>query len=44
MNALREHGAKFNDGRFELFKSTVKYDAAVGREQHNYPTAEELPA
>ncbi len=44
MNALREHGRKFNDGRYELFKSTVKYDAAVGRDQHNYPTAEELPA
>ena len=44
MNQLREHGRKFNDGRYELFKSTVKYDAAVGREQHNYPTAEELPA
>ncbi len=44
MNALREHGRRFNDGRYELFKSTVKYDAAVGREQHNYPTVEELPA
>ncbi len=44
MNQLREHGRKFNDGRYELFKSTVKYDAAVGREQHNYPTTDELPA
>ena len=44
MNKLREHGRKFNDGRYELFKSTVKYDGAVGREQHNYPTVEELPA
>ncbi len=44
MNELREHGRRFNDGRYELFKSTVKYDGAVGREQHNYPTAEELPA
>ena len=42
--ALREHGRQFNDGRYELFKSTVKYDAAVGREQHDYPTAAELPA
>ncbi len=42
--ALREHGRQFNDGRYELFKSTVKYDAAVGREQHEYPTASELPA
>ena len=44
LNQLREHGRKFNDGRYELFKSTVKYDAAVGREQHNYPTTDELPA
>ena len=44
MTALREHGKQFSDGRYELFKSTVKYDGAVGREQHHYPTPEELPA
>lgn len=44
MNALREHGKQFSDGRFELFKSTVKYDGDVGRQQHNYPTTLELPA
>jgi hypothetical protein len=44
MNALREHGRQFNDGRYELFKSTVKYDGDVGRQQHMYPTVEELPA
>jgi predicted aldo/keto reductase-like oxidoreductase len=44
MADLREHGKQFNDGRFELFKSTVKYDGDVGREQHNYPTPTELPA
>ncbi len=44
MAALREHGKQFRDGRYELFKSTVKYDAAVGREQHGYPSASELPA
>jgi predicted aldo/keto reductase-like oxidoreductase len=44
MNELRTHGRKFNDGRYELFKSTVKYDAAVGREQHNDPDPNELPA
>ena len=32
------------DGRFELFKTTKKYDGDVGREQHHYPTAEQLPA
>jgi aryl-alcohol dehydrogenase-like predicted oxidoreductase len=42
--ALREHGSHFKDGRYELFKSTVKYDGDVGREQHNFPTAAELPA
>jgi aryl-alcohol dehydrogenase-like predicted oxidoreductase len=41
---LREHGRRFNDGRYELFKSTVKYDGDLGRELHNYPTSMELPA
>jgi aryl-alcohol dehydrogenase-like predicted oxidoreductase len=31
------------DGHLELYKSTKKYDAAVGREQHGYPSQEELP-
>jgi uncharacterized protein len=31
------------DGRAELFKMTVKYDGAVGREQHHFPTPRELP-
>ncbi len=31
------------DGRFELFKSTKKYDGALGREQHGFPSPEELP-
>jgi aryl-alcohol dehydrogenase-like predicted oxidoreductase len=44
LNNLREHGKQFSDGRYELFKSTVKYDGAVGREQHDFPTPEELPA
>jgi aryl-alcohol dehydrogenase-like predicted oxidoreductase len=44
MDALRTHGRKFNDGRYELFKSSVKYDGDLGREQHHYPTAAELPA
>jgi predicted aldo/keto reductase-like oxidoreductase len=41
---LREHGRRFSDGRYELFKSTLKYDGDLGREQHNYPTSAELPA
>ena len=44
MTDLREHGKQFNDGRYELFKSTVKYDGDLGREQHHYPSTEELPA
>jgi len=31
------------DGRYELFKMTTKYDGKVGREQHHFPTTEELP-
>jgi hypothetical protein len=32
------------DGRYELFKTTTKYDGKVGREQHHYPPQEKLPA
>ena len=32
------------DGRYELFKSTKKYDGDLGREQHQFPVSEELPA
>jgi len=31
------------DGRLELFKMTTKYDGKVGREQHHFPTTQELP-
>jgi hypothetical protein len=31
------------DGRFELYKSTKKYDGKIGREQHGFPTPEKLP-
>lgn len=31
------------DGRYELFKMTTKYDGKVGREQHHFPTTQELP-
>jgi aryl-alcohol dehydrogenase-like predicted oxidoreductase len=44
MDQLREHGRRFNDGRYELFKSSLKYDGELGRQQHNFPTAAELPA
>jgi uncharacterized protein len=44
LTELREYGKQFQDGRYELFKSTVKYDGDLGRQQHEFPTAAELPA
>jgi len=45
MAALRERCRFFaSDGRYELFKTSRKYDGDVGREQHGYPPAKELPA
>jgi uncharacterized protein len=44
MQATRERVRTFAaDGRYELFKTTTKYDGKVGREQHHYPTVEKLP-
>ena len=44
MEALRQRCAIFaGDGHLELYKSTVKYDGGVGREQHGYPSQEQLP-
>jgi len=45
MQTLRDR-CRFNasDGRFELFKTTKKYDGDVGRKQHGFPDATELPA
>ena len=43
MQAPRDQGKQFNDGRYELYKSTVKYDGDLGRSQHGYPSAAELP-
>ncbi|MGA2812004.1 MAG: aldo/keto reductase [Candidatus Acidiferrum sp.] len=44
MQKLRER-VRFmaSDGRYELFKTSKKYDGKVGREQHHYPSAEKLP-
>jgi aryl-alcohol dehydrogenase-like predicted oxidoreductase len=44
MDALREHCRQFNDGRYELYKTTVKYDSDLGRAQHGFPSSKELPA
>jgi predicted aldo/keto reductase-like oxidoreductase len=44
MQALRDRcAAVAGDGHVELYKSTVKYDGDVGREQHGYPSPKELP-
>ncbi len=32
------------DGHMELFKTTTMYDGKIGREQHGYPSTEEMPA
>jgi aryl-alcohol dehydrogenase-like predicted oxidoreductase len=45
MEALRKRCRRYaGDGRFELFKTTKKYDGNIGREQHGLPSAELLPA
>jgi hypothetical protein len=31
------------DGHLELFKMTIKYDGKVGREEHHFPTVQQLP-
>ena len=44
MDALRERCRAFvADGRNERFKTTKFYDGDLGRQQHGYPTAKELP-
>jgi aryl-alcohol dehydrogenase-like predicted oxidoreductase len=44
MQALRSRcSAAASDGHLELYKSSKKYDADVGREQHGYPGKQELP-
>ena len=37
---LRELAA---DGRFERYKTTAEHDGEVGREQHGFPSAEQVP-
>jgi aryl-alcohol dehydrogenase-like predicted oxidoreductase len=44
MDRLRKRcAASAGDGHLELYKSTMKYDGEVGREQHGYPSQEKLP-
>ncbi len=43
LEALRDQVRGFAaDGRFELFKTSKRYDGAPGREQHGFPSPEEL--
>ena len=44
MQSLRQ-ACRFeaSDGHLELFKTTKKYDGNLGRQQHGFPTAAELP-
>jgi len=45
MQRLRERcGYDASDGRWELFKTTKKYDGDLGRRQHGFPPVTELPA
>jgi aryl-alcohol dehydrogenase-like predicted oxidoreductase len=45
MDSIRNQAKRYAaDGRFELFKTTKKYDGDVGRQQHHFPSADELPA
>jgi len=45
MEALRRRVRdQAEDGRFELYKTSAMHDGKVGREQHGYPSAEELSA
>jgi aryl-alcohol dehydrogenase-like predicted oxidoreductase len=44
MQALRDRVRPLAaDGRFELFKTSKKYDGKPGREQHGFATEDELP-
>jgi hypothetical protein len=45
MQALRERCAPLAaDGRFELYKTSKKFDGEPGRKQHKFPSPEELAA
>lgn len=43
MQALRTRYERYaTDGRFELYKTSKKYDGPPGREQHGFPPKEQL--
>jgi aryl-alcohol dehydrogenase-like predicted oxidoreductase len=44
MQALREKCASVAaDGRFELYKTSMRFDGPPGRKQHGFPSQEEMP-
>jgi hypothetical protein len=44
MRALRQRCAGVaGDGHLELYKTTMRYDADVGRSEHGLPPPKELP-
>lgn len=44
MQALRDRTLKYaSDGRFELFKTSKKFDADEGRIQHGFPPQQQMP-
>jgi hypothetical protein len=43
MQSLRDRCAQYAaDGRFELFKTSKKFDADVGRIQHGFPPQSQM--
>jgi aryl-alcohol dehydrogenase-like predicted oxidoreductase len=45
MDALRQRVAEVAaDGRYELYKTTAKHEADVGRKQHGFPLQDEIAA
>jgi aryl-alcohol dehydrogenase-like predicted oxidoreductase len=45
MNAIRSRvREQAEDGRFELYKTSAMHDGPIGREQHGFPSEEELSA
>src|SRR5438105_9322256 len=44
MEEVRDRCARYAaDGHLELYKSTMRYDGDVGREQHGFPPQKEMP-
>lgn len=45
MQAIRDRSrSEASDGRYELFKTTKKYDGDEGRKMHDFPLSAQLPA